>query len=106
MNVQELNSRSDEAAQFLQLLANPQRLRILCALAGREHSVSALGDVVELSQSALSQHLAKLREAGLVATRREAQVIHYRLADARAARLLEVLVDLFCPEHGSKRTRA
>ena len=62
-----------------------------------EMNVGALADAVGLSQSALSQHLARLREEGLVATRREAQTIHYRLADPKAARLLALLRDIYCP---------
>lgn len=106
MNIQELIIRSEQASQLLTLLANPQRLRILCALQEGEQSVTALGDVVDLSQSALSQHLAKLREAGIVSTRREAQSIYYSIADTRAARLLEVLAELFCkPEKSGTRKR-
>jgi ArsR family transcriptional regulator, virulence genes transcriptional regulator len=58
--------------------------------------VTALGSVVDLSQSALSQHLAKLREAGIVETRRVAQTIYYSISDARAERLLAVMYELFC----------
>ena len=61
-----------------------------------ERSAGELVECSGLSQSALSQHLAKLREEGLVATRREAQVIHYRIADQRAQRLLRVLHDIYC----------
>lgn len=97
MNIQELSAKSEEAARLLALLANPHRLRVMCALHQGEHSVSALEKVVDLSQSALSQHLAKLREANLVATRREAQTIYYTIADERAGRLLALLVELYCP---------
>lgn len=96
MNVQDLTSNSEAAAALLLLLANPHRLQILCTLLDGERSVSELGEVVGLSQSALSQHLAKLREAKIVATRREAQSIYYTLADERAARELEVLADIYC----------
>lgn len=96
MNVQDLTSNSEAAAALLLLLANPHRLQILCTLLDGERSVSELGEVVGLSQSALSQHLAKLREAKIVATRREAQSIYYTLADERAARVLEVLADIYC----------
>lgn len=107
MNIQELTSRSDEAAQFLSMLANPHRLRILCELHKGERSVSSLEDVIGLSQSALSQHLAKLRVAGLVATRREAQSIFYSVADERAARLLPVLYEVFCaPPPKPKRKKS
>ncbi len=97
MNIQDLNARSEEASRLLALLANPHRLRILCALLDGERTVAALEKVVDLSQSALSQHLAKLREGALVATRREAQSIYYSIADQKAARLLEVMAELYCP---------
>lgn len=85
-----------DAARFLRALANDHRLLVLCSLAEGEHSVGALGERIPLSQSALSQHLAVLRREGLVATRREGPVIHYRLADERTRRLIPVLYDLFC----------
>ena len=97
MNIQELIERSEEASQLLALLANPHRLRVLCELQKGEQSVSALEGLVGLSQSALSQHLAKLREAGIVSTRREAQSIYYSISDDRAAKVLKVLADIFCP---------
>jgi DNA-binding transcriptional ArsR family regulator len=96
MNIQELTSKSKEASDFLLLLANPQRLRILCALREGERSVTSLGDVVDLSQSALSQHLARLRQSGIVSTRRDAQTIYYSIRDKRAGQLLEAMYDLFC----------
>jgi len=96
MDIQELTSRSEEASRLLSLLANPHRLRILCALHTGEHSVTALERVIDLSQSALSQHLAKLRQAHIVSTRREAQTIYYRISDVRAEQLLAVMYDLFC----------
>lgn len=105
MNIQDLEANSEAAAEFLKALANRHRLMILCELHNGERSVSALEAVVPLSQSALSQHLAKLREGGFVATRREAQTIHYRLADARVARLIGVLHDLFCGQATPKRRR-
>ena len=93
-----LGERAAEAARLLRLLAHEKRLLVLCHLsAAGELNVGELVAAVGLSQSALSQHLALLREDGLVATRREAQTIYYRLADPKAARLLEVLRDLFCP---------
>jgi DNA-binding transcriptional ArsR family regulator len=64
---------------------------------GNESSVNELAEAVGLSQSALSQHLAKMREDGLLATRREAQTVFYRIADQNAARLLALLKDIYCP---------
>lgn len=99
--VQDLEPRAVEAARLLKLLANEQRLTVLCRLSGAELSVSELGEYVNLSQSALSQHLAKLRADGLVATRRDAQTIYYRLADPIAERLIGVLCELYGgPSHG------
>ena len=96
MNIQELTDKSQEAAELLSLLANPQRLKILCALLAGERYVGELVRDIGLSQSALSQHLARLREGGVVTVRREAQTIYYSIADERAARILAVLEDLFC----------
>jgi DNA-binding transcriptional ArsR family regulator len=93
--VDKLEPRAAEAAQLLKLLANEQRLTVLCRLSGGEMSVSELGKHVNLAQSALSQHLAKMRAEGLVATRREAQTIYYRLADPIAERLIGVLCDVY-----------
>ena len=73
---------------------------VLCQLVEGEHSAGALQRGSGLSQSALSQHLAKLREEGLVATRREAQTIFYRLADPKAARVIETLAAIYCPPKG------
>lgn len=96
-----LQDKAADAARMLRLLANEKRLLILCLLVARgEMDVSSLAEAVDLSQSALSQHLAKLREDGLVAFRRESQTLHYRLEDPRAARLLATLKDIFCPEAG------
>jgi len=72
-------------------------LRMLCLLVDGELSVSQINERIALSQSALSQHLAKMREDGLVATRRDGQTIYYRIADDNAARLLNVLKDIYCP---------
>ena len=94
----DLEHKAAEAAQLLKLLANEYRLLILCRLAQtREMSVSELVNAVGVSQSALSQHLAKMREEGLVGTRRDAQTVYYRLADPNATRLLALLRDIYCP---------
>jgi DNA-binding transcriptional ArsR family regulator len=94
----DLAEKAAEAARLLRLLANENRLLVLCHLAGEgEMSVGALAEAVGLSQPALSQHLALLREDGLVATRREAQAVFYRLAEPKVARLLAVLRELYCP---------
>lgn len=85
---------ADEAERFLRAMANRNRLMVLCSLVPGELSVSALQERVPLSQSALSQHLAVLRNQGLVETRREAQTIHYRIADSRVRRLMPLLCEV------------
>ena len=90
-----LEEKAADAARLLKLLANEQRLVVLCRLSSGEMSVTELGEHVDLSQSALSQHLAKLRADKLVATRRDAQTIYYRLADPIAERLVGVLCELY-----------
>lgn len=91
-----MHSKAGLAAAFLKQLASPARLTILCELAQGERSVGELEGVVGLSQSALSQHLAKLRAAKLVATRRESQTIYYTLADAGVNKIIGALYDLYC----------
>lgn len=97
--IDQLAPKAAEAAALLKALANEQRLLILCYLvSGRELSVGALGGRMDLSQSALSQHLARLREQKLVSFRRESQTLYYRVADPKAQQVLELLRDIFCPE--------
>lgn len=93
-----LKANATEAAEFLQLLGNDKRLLILCELmAAGEMPVNMLADAVGLSQSALSQHLSKLRADDLVRTRRESRTIYYSLSrDVRVKRALALLKQLFC----------
>jgi DNA-binding transcriptional ArsR family regulator len=95
--VEALEPRARDAAHLLKLLASEQRLTILCRLSDGEKSVGELGQYVNLSQGALSQHLAKLRAEKIVATRRDAQTIYYRLADEAAVKLIGFLCDLYGP---------
>ena len=85
------------AAALLRLLANEKRLMILCQLADGELSVGQIQTRVDLSQSALSQHLALLREQGVVSTRRDGQTIFYAVTDHAALKVVQVLAELFCP---------
>jgi ArsR family transcriptional regulator, virulence genes transcriptional regulator len=86
-----------QAADMLRALANERRLMILCKLVEwGEANVSRLAEAVGLSQSALSQHLARMREEGIVAFRRDAQTVWYRIADPRTEELLATLHRLFC----------
>ena len=93
--------QAGRAIGLLKALSNENRLLVMCYLAeAQEMSVGELADRLGLSQSALSQHLGKLRDEGLVETRRQSQTIHYRVADPKAVQLLTLLHDLFCPELG------
>ena len=90
-------ANATDVARILKALANERRLMILCRLAERdEASVSELAEAVGLSQSALSQHLAKMRDEEIVSFRRESQTLWYRIADPRIAKLLNQMERLFC----------
>jgi ArsR family transcriptional regulator len=99
----EFAHKAGEAAALLRALAHEARLLVLCQLLEGEHSAGALQDASGLSQSALSQHLARLREEGLVATRREAQTIYYRITDPNVARVLDTLAQIYCPPKRKSR---
>lgn len=92
----EMARHAEEAAQFLKLMANPHRLMILCHLLDNELSVTELNQHLPLSQSALSQHLAVLRNSGLVQTRRQQQVIFYSLASREVRAVMGELYQQFC----------
>jgi DNA-binding transcriptional ArsR family regulator len=101
----DMKAHAADAAGLLKALGNEQRLLVLCSLAEGPLTVGELNRRVPLSQSALSQHLAKLREAGLVETRREAQTIHYSLTDGPVTTVMETLRDIYCaPATASRRT--
>jgi len=100
----ELQAQAAEVAAILRLLANERRLMILCKLAEwGEANVNALAEAVGLTQSALSQHLAKMREEGIVAYRRQSQTLWYRIADLRVEQLLVTLHRLFCQTGKDRR---
>ena len=89
---------AEQAAAMLRTLGNEQRLLLLCLLI--EHGEMTVGQMqaqVDLSQSALSQHLARMREDGLVVARREAQSAYYRIDDPRVEALVAALKSVFCP---------
>lgn len=96
MKPSDLEQNARKASSLLKALGNERRLLILCHLAEGEKSVGELETLISLSQSALSQHLARLRRDGLVSTRRAAQTIYYSLAGREAAAIMETLHALFC----------
>jgi ArsR family transcriptional regulator, virulence genes transcriptional regulator len=96
IDAEAMRRNAGAAARLLKTLANDQRLRVLCLLIGGELSVGQINDRIDLSQSALSQHLAKLREEGLVTTRREAQTIYYSLVGGPVQAIIQALHDIYC----------
>ena len=98
MNIEQLAENAQQAEQFLKLMANKSRLMILCSLLQGEQSVGELNKNIPLAQSALSQHLASLRKAQLVATRREGQTIYYSLIDPKVASIITLLYEWFCKQ--------
>ncbi|WP_281648821.1 metalloregulator ArsR/SmtB family transcription factor [Parendozoicomonas sp. Alg238-R29] len=91
-----MRAKARNVVPLLKMISNENRLLILCHLGKGEMSVTELNERFDLSQSALSQHLAKLRQDGLVKTRRDSQIIYYSLASPEAARLIEFLHGEFC----------
>ncbi len=96
--IEDLRQHADTATKQLKALANVNRLMILCILSEGELSVSELNEMIDLSQSALSQHLAKLRADELVATRRESQTIYYSLKEGVAKEIINTLHDYYCAD--------
>lgn len=92
----ELSDRAEEVTRVLNAMANAKRLMILCHLRDKEMTVGELAAAVDLAQSPLSQHLAKLRGLGLVETRRDGQLIYYNLASDEVAAVLATLHGLYC----------
>jgi len=92
----ELKRKASSAATMLKILANEKRLLVLCNLLEGERSAGELEQLAGLSQSALSQHLARLRAEGIVDFRRDAQRLYYRVVDPRAKSLIQTLYQLYC----------
>lgn len=102
----DLVDNADQVADFLSALANNKRLLILCKLLHNEMSVGALAKAIDLSQSALSQHLAKLRALNLVATRRDAQTIYYIVSSPHIELMLSTLSSLYMSPSPRRREMA
>lgn len=94
----QFEAKASEAASLLRAMSNEKRLMVLCRLGANEASVSDLLLDIGLSQSALSQHLAILRDRNLVSTRRDGQTVYYRIADPAVGRVIETLASIYCPE--------
>jgi len=96
MNIEAMERNAGRAARLLKAMSNPNRLLVLCRLSQGERSVGELGRELGLSQSALSQHLARLRAEGLVTARRRSQSVFYALSSPDARQLIDVLEARFC----------
>jgi DNA-binding transcriptional ArsR family regulator len=94
--IKTMSRKAGQAAALMRSLSHEARLRVLCELSDGERNVGELVKHSGLSQSALSQHLARLREDGVVATRRDAQTIYYSVADPKVMRLVRLLYELYC----------
>ena len=104
VTARQLQAHAGDAARLLKVLANEHRLAVLCTLMSGELSVSSLNARIELSQSALSQHLAVLRNEQLVTTRREAQEVIYSLAEGPVRAIIATLHGIYCAPKARRRT--
>jgi len=93
---EEMEQNAHDAAAFLKTLAHEGRLMILCHLGSGEKSVGQMEDLLGIRQAAVSQMLARLREEGLVSTRRDGKTIYYSLADDNTSRVIGLLYEIFC----------
>ncbi len=96
MNPRTLEESAERASAFLKSLGNAHRLRILCFIMEQERPVGDLAEAAGLSQSGVSQHLARMRQEGLITSRREGQTVYYQLADRNVRRMLKLLESMFC----------
>lgn len=100
MDIENIEEKLDDVVTLLKAVSNQRRLMILCALCKQERSVGDLEKMVGLSQSALSQHLARLRRDGFVNTRREAQTIYYSTNNPHVCQLMDALNEIFMEGKG------
>lgn len=96
IDVNAMVSNAETAAKWLKAIANPYRLMILCLLLENELSVTELNEIVPLSQSALSQHLAVLRAEDLVDTRKSSQLVYYKLKNDQVTDIISILHKRYC----------
>jgi DNA-binding transcriptional ArsR family regulator len=101
MDIRRIEENARRASTLLKSMSNQHRLMILCQLVPGEKCVGDLEKIIGLSQSALSQHLARLRRDGLVSTRRSAQTIFYSLAGEEASSVIETIYSLYCGQEAT-----
>lgn len=95
--LEKMEEAAARASALMKTLGHAGRLMILCNLANEERSVGDLAEQLEMSQSSLSQHLARMRREGLVETRRESQTVYYRLSEGEVRDVIKTLYEIFCP---------
>lgn len=100
LDLSQIEANSAQAANLLKLLSNQHRLLILCHLVEGELCVSELESRLNISQSSLSQHLARLRSQGIVEFRKQSTTVYYRLHDPKAEKLLHTLYEIYCTDDG------
>lgn len=96
VNVTEVMTQSEQVSQVLKLLSHPGRLKILCALIEGEKTVNELTELCELSQSASSQFLARMKAEGLLDSRRESHFVYYQIQDLKIKKLIKSIKEIFC----------
>ena len=96
LNVNEMRNNVESSAAFLKLLSNPTRLLVLCNLIESERCVGDLERDLDISQSALSQHLSKMRDEGIVKSEKQGQHVFYSISDSNVVDIINVLYKLFC----------
>ena len=96
LNVNEMRNNVESSAAFLKLLSNPTRLLVLCNLIESERCVGDLERDLDISQSALSQHLSKMRDEGIVKSEKQGQHVFYSISDSDVEVIINVLYKLFC----------
>lgn len=97
VDLEKMEAAAERASALMKTLGLSDRLMILCNLAEGERAVGELAEELNISQSSLSQHLARMRAEGLVESRRESQTIYYRLSDGEVRKVIRSLYRIFCP---------
>jgi DNA-binding transcriptional ArsR family regulator len=103
IDARRMAAAAQKASDLMKTLGHKDRLMVLCHLSNGEKSVGELAGLLDIPQSPLSQHLARMRKENLVQTRREAQNIYYSIASKEAAAMVSVMHDLYCGSNGIEK---
>lgn len=95
-DIEFMNTKCDQVSGVLKSLAHPVRLKVLCQLMDEEKTVNELTDLCEISQSAMSQFLVRLRAEGVLSSRKEGNFVYYGLADKHLKKLIKALKEIYC----------